>query len=175
MESIQIELRKHQHTLAVVGMGAMGFGIWSVAKAVLYLMIATPVKDIVLTGAGEDERIVLDLGMAIGTALAMALIDMGIRWKIGKRALQIAKGEAMPGAWFFGLSAVVGLVDLVELIIGLLGVMGILSVDSDGLDLISTLLMDLTSVITLIMMIVSAWMIKKLTRELTGKSTNNAD
>ena len=175
MNSRQIELRRHQHTLAVVGMGTIGFGVWSVVKAVLYLTVGTPIKDIFFSGTGGDERIMQDIGMAIGAALLMVLIDMGIRWKIGKKALQIARGEALPTAWFFVLSAGVALVDLVELIIGLLGILGVLSVESDALDMVSTLLMDLTSVITLIGMIAAAWMIRKLTQELTGKSTNNAD
>ena len=36
---MQTELRKHQHTLITYGTGTILFGLWSLAKSVVYLVI----------------------------------------------------------------------------------------------------------------------------------------
>ena len=43
MDNMQTELIKHRHTLAVVGMGAIAFGIWSLIKSILYFMLVEPI------------------------------------------------------------------------------------------------------------------------------------
>ena len=43
MDNMQTELIKHRHTLAVVGMGAIAFGIWSLIKSILYFVLVEPI------------------------------------------------------------------------------------------------------------------------------------
>ena len=60
-----------------------------------------------------------------------------------------------------------------ELVTGILGIIGVISSEEEFLDVVSTLLVDLTSVVTLIEMIVAAVMIRKITGQLkAGQDTS---
>ena len=55
---------------------------------------------------------------------------------------------------------------------GCLEIIGVMSSDVEFLDVLSTLLVDLTSVVTLIEMVIAAVMIRKITEQLeTGQNT----
>ena len=55
---------------------------------------------------------------------------------------------------------------------GILGIIGVISSEEELLDSVSTLLVDLTSVVTLIEMVVAAVMIRKITEQLeAGQNT----
>jgi hypothetical protein len=176
MDNMQTELRKHQHTLAVVGMGAIGFGIWSVVKAILYLTIINPLKDTVLADYENitdlEYEYLIALGVTIFITILIVLIDLLLRWRVGKLALDIARGNRLPTARFFVRTGFVILVDALELVMGFLGIIGVISSEEELLDSVSTLLVDLTSVVTLIDMVVAAVMIRKITEQLeTGQNT----
>ena len=176
MDNMQTELRKHQHTLAVVGMGAIGFGIWSVIKAILYLTIINPLKDTVLADYENitdlEYEYLIALGVTIVITVLIVLIDLLLRWRVGKLALDIARGNKLPTARFFIRTGFVILVDVLELVTGFLGIIGVISSDESILDALSTLLVDLTSVVTLIEMVVAAVMIRKITEQLeAGQNT----
>ena len=176
MDNMQTELRKHQHTLAVVGMGAIGFGIWSVVKAILYLTIINPLKDTVLADYENitdlEYEYLIALGVTIVITVLIVLIDLLLRWRVGKLALDIARGNSLPTARFFVRTGFVILVDALELVMGFLGIIGVISSEEELLDSVSTLLVDLTSVVTLIEMVVAAVMIRKITEQLeAGQNT----
>ena len=176
MDTMQIALRKYQHTLAVVGMGAIGFGIWSVVKAALYLTIINPLKDVVLTDYESmtdfEYEPLIALGITFGITALIVLIDLLFRWRVGKLAMDIATGNKLPTARFFIRTGFVILVDALELVTGFLGIIGVISSDESILDTVSTLLVDLTSVVTLIEMVVAAVMIRKITEQLeAGQNT----
>ena len=176
MDNMQTELRKHQHTLAVVGMGAIGFGIWSVVKAILYLTIINPLKDTVLTDYENitdlEYEYLIALGVTIFITILIVLIDLLLRWRVGKLALDIARGNRLPTARFFVRTGFVILVDALELVMGFLGIIGVISSEEELLDSVSTLLVDLTSVVTLIEMVIAAVMIRKITEQLeAGQNT----
>ena len=176
MDNMQTELRKHQHTLAVVGMGAIGFGIWSVVKAILYLTIINPLKDTVLADYENitdlEYEYLIALGVTIFITILIVLIDLLLRWRVGKLALDIARGNRLPTARFFVRTGFVILVDALELVMGFLGIIGVISSEEELLDSVSTLLVDLTSVVTLIEMVVAAVMIRKITEQLeAGQNT----
>ena len=100
------------------------------------------------------------------------LIDMLLRWKVGRKAMAVSRGEREPGVGFFVLSSILLLMDMSELVMGILSIAGIISSDEDLFDQISTLLVDFTSVVMLIEMIVAAVMIRKLTKAISeGQNT----
>ena len=176
MDTLQTALRKYQHTLAVVGMGAIGFGIWSVVKATLYMTIINPLKDVVLTDYEYMTDIEYEpwiaLGLTFGITALIVLLDLHLRWKAGKLALDIAKGNKLPTVRFFVRTGIVILIDAAELVSGFLEIIGVMSSDVEFLDVLSTLLVDLTSVVTLIEMVIAAVMIRKITEQLeTGQNT----
>ena len=176
MDNMQTELRKHQHTLAVVGMGAIGFGIWSVVKAILYLTIINPLKDTVLTDYENitdlEYEYLIALGVTIFITILIVLIDLLLRWRVGKLALDIARGNRLPTARFFVRTGFVILVDALELVMGFLGIIGVISCEEEILDSVSTLIVDMTSVVVWSEVVVAAVMIRKITEQLeAGQNT----
>lgn len=174
--SMQTELIKHRHTLAVVGMGAIAFGIWSLIKSILYFVLVEPLSDII----NENLDSIIDSNFEALAALALSilivglfvLIDMLFRWKVGSRAMAISRGDKDPGVGFFILSSILLLMDMAELIMGALSIAGIIPSDEDITNQISTLLVDFTSVVMLIEMLFAAVMIRKLTKAISeGQNT----
>ena len=89
--------------------------------------------------------------------------------QVGRKAMAVSRGEREPGVGFFILSSILLLMDMAELIMGALSIAGIIPSDEDITDQISTLLVDFTSVVMLIEMIVAAVMIRKLTKAISDR------
>ena len=171
MDTMQTELIKHRHTLAVVGMGAIAFGIWSLVKSILYFVLVEPIGDIISSNyesiSDSKTEAILVLAVTVLIVLLFVLIDMRFRWIVGRGAMAISRGEREPGSGFFILSAILTLMDLSELVMGILSITGAIPSEEDMIDRISRLLVDFTSVVMLIEMIVSAVMIRKLTKAIS--------
>ena len=174
--SMQTELIKHRHTLAVVGMGAIAFGIWSLIKSILYFMLVEPIFDTIssnyddLSNSKYEAWVLVAITFAI--VVMFVLIDMLLRWKVGRKAMAVSRGDKEPGVGFFILSSILLLMDMAELIMGALSIAGIIPSDEDITDQISTLLVDFTSVVMLIEMLFAAIMIRKLVKKISeGQNT----
>jgi len=174
--SMQTELIKHRHTLAVVGMGAIAFGIWSLLKSILYFVLVEPIFDTIssnyddLSNSKYEAWVLVAITFAI--VVMFVLIDMLLRWKVGRKAMAVSRGDKEPGVGFFILSSILLLMDMAELIMGALSIAGIIPSDEDITDQISTLLVDFTSVVMLIEMLFAAIMIRKLVRKISeGQNT----
>ena len=107
------------------------------------------------------------LVISFGIVGLFVLADMLFRWRVGRKAMVISRGDREPGVSFFILSAILMLMDLAELVMGVLSITGFMSSDGDLTDQISTLLVDFTSVVMLIEMIYAAVMIRKLTKAIS--------
>ena len=164
MDNMQTELIKHRHTLAVVGMGAIAFGIWSLIKSILYFVLVEPIFKTI--SSNYDD---LSNSKYEAWVLVAITFDMLLRWKVGRKAMAVSRGEREPGVGFFILSSILLLMDMAELIMGALSIAGIIPSDEDITDQISTLLVDFTSVVMLIEMIVAAVMIRKLTKAISDR------
>ena len=174
--SMQTELIKHRHTLAVVGMGAIAFGIWSLIKSILYFVLVEPIIKTISSNYDNLSNSKIEAWVLIAITFTLVvlfvLIDMLLRWKVGRKAMAVSRGEREPGVGFFVLSSILLLMDMSELVMGILSIAGIISSDEDLFDQISTLLVDFTSVVMLIEMIVAAVMIRKLTKAISeGQNT----
>ena len=176
MDNMQTELIKHRHTLAVVGLGAIAFGIWSLIKSILYFVLVNPIGNSIAsnydyTNDSEYETVIV-LIISFGIVGLFVMADMLFRWRVGRKAMVISRGDREPGVSFFILSAILMLMDLAELVMGVLSITGFMSSDGDLTDQISTLLVDFTSVVMLIEMIYAAVMIRKLTKAISeGQNT----
>ena len=173
---MQTELIKHRHTLAVVGLGAIAFGIWSLIKSILYFVLVEPIIKTISSNYDNLSNSKIEAWVLIAITLSLVvlfvLIDMLLRWKVGRKAMAVSRGEREPGVGFFVLSSILLLMDMSELVMGILSIAGIISSDEDLFDQISTLLVDFTSVVMLIEMIVAAVMIRKLTKAISeGQNT----
>ena len=172
MENLQKALRRHQHTLMVVGAGVMGFGIWSVVKSILTLVFLNLFKTdkllenyIPVTELENESNIVLIIKILV--IVVTLLIELILRWKVGKEARAIAADNKPVTARFYLLSAIPVLIDSLEFVSGILAVIGIVETEID-IDIFATLLVDFTSVVMLIEMIYSAVQINKIKKELAA-------
>ena len=171
MDNMQTELIKHRHTLAVVGLGAIAFGIWSLIKSILYFVLVEPIFDTIssnyddLSNSKYEAWVLVAITFAI--VVMFVLIDMLLRWKVGRKAMAVSRGDKEPGVGFFILSSILLLMDMAELIMGALSIAGIIPSDEDITDQISTLLVDFTSVVMLIEMLFAAIMIRKLVKKIS--------
>ena len=157
----------------VVGAGVMGFGIWSVVKSILTLVFLNLFKTdkllenyIPVTELENESNIVLIITILV--IVVTLLIDLILRWKVGKEARAIAADNKPVTARFYLLSAIPVLIDSLEFVSGILAVIGIVETEID-IDIFATLLVDFTSVIMLIEMIISAVQINKIKKELAAE------
>ena len=157
----------------VVGAGVMGFGIWSVVKSILTLVFLNLFKTdkllenyIPVTELENESNIVLIITILV--IVVTLLIDLILRWKVGKEARAIAADNKPVTARFYLLSAIPVLIDSLEFVSGILAVIGIVETEID-IDIFATLLVDFTSVVMLIEMIYSAVQINKIKKELAAK------
>lgn len=157
----------------VVGAGVMGFGIWSVVKSILTLVFLNLFKTdkllenyIPVTELENESNIVLIITILV--IVVTLLIDLILRWKVGKEARAIAADNKPVTARFYLLSAIPVLIDSLEFVSGILAVIGIVETEID-IDIFATLLVDFTSVVMLIEMIYSTVQINKIKKELAAK------
>ena len=115
----ETELIKHRHTLAVVGMGAIAFGIWSLIKSILYFVLVEPIFDTIssnyddLSNSKYEAWVLVAITFAI--VVMFVLIDMLLRWKVGRKAMAVSRGDKEPGVGFFILSSILLLMDIYRL------------------------------------------------------------
>lgn len=161
------ELRKHQHTIAAIGVGAVLFGIWSVIKTIIYAVLLTPLGDTVEQQLPEADielkgTALLLASIALGLAL---LVDLTMRAYVGKRAWDIGNGVRQIGATFCIAVCIVALFDCIEFVTGTLS---ILDAEEISLDQLVTLLVDITSFVTMIQMLAAVYKVSKLTKKSAG-------
>ena len=90
MDNMQTELIKHRHTLAVVGLGAIAFGIWSLIKSILYFVLVEPIIKTISSNYDNLSNSKIEAWVLIAITFTLVvlfvLIDMLLRWKVGRKA-----------------------------------------------------------------------------------------
>lgn len=159
---MQTELRKHQHTLITYGTGTILFGLWSLAKSVVYLVIDRSENSLyfVIDQIAEPDDKKFMFLVAVAAVSSVFLIDMIFRWAAGSSARKIGTGmKIKPG--FVIASLYIAAVDGFEFVSG---IQNILAGEFMQLDKILTLLVDITSFIIVVQMIYAAFMVGKLSK-----------
>ena len=165
---MQTELRKHQHTLITYGTGTILFGLWSLAKSVVYLVIDRSENSLyfIIDQLVEPDDKKSAFLIAIAAVSIVFLIDMIFRWVAGSSARKIGTGmKIKPG--FVIASLYIVAVDGFEFVSG---IQNIIAGEFMQLDKLLTLLVDITSFIIVLQMIYAAFMVGKLSKaiELEG-------
>ena len=171
----QAKLRKYEHTLAISGVGVMAFGIWSVIKAAIYYILV-PVKEVGrafydMTMLPDEAAVFSDKSygyLAISGIMLFLLIDLLLRLYIGRAAFQDGRKirrrriTYVIAAMFVTVGAIAS---------------PILEFFAFGSDTASewnqmvdtgsvSVIIELTSLLVLIELIVSAIMVRKLRKRL---------
>lgn len=160
----EIEIRKYQSILRSIGTGIIMMGAWSLAKAVSMMLIDSSEM---YTAAGEISD-VPELAMSQHAAMifvicvtaAVVLIDILIRIYVGRSAIAIGKGQKR-GAAYIVLTCLLILFSMIAL---LLIIASFRYYGKEGSDVsISAAVIELTSLIMLIEMLVASFRLKKHT------------
>lgn len=159
--SKQARLRRDRDTLMVAGGGVMAFGFWSVIKSISFLLFNTDYVREQLGDTGEvPEGLLLALTyLFVGLVL---LADLAFRLFIGRSARAEAGGRRR--GWVYLAAA------------GILCVMYAVSVPAafalggttDLLDTVISALVDLTSAVMLLELIIAAVRVKREQRAGAG-------
>ena len=154
-------LRKNQNTLVIVGKGVIAFGVWTAVKTVLSAMLMDDIEN-AIQGAETGEPVP---ALAVYAILAVILLLLlGFRALIGRAA--IAEGRGRKSGWLYLVLA--GLLALTDLAALVTSIVWIEDAFKSVMDLVVTVVVELTSIVTTAELILSAIRVKRLTR-LLGK------
>lgn len=155
----EVKLRRFENLLVLSGSGVIIFGLWSCVKAVLGMIFKT--DDIVEAFGGDVfvRFLVIFIYIVIGIFL---LIDLGLRVFIGLSARRegLGKKKSFVYVIFAILLTIASSYSTVDTIISEFQSTETL------LEMLVTVFVEITSLIVMIEMIVSAFVVKKLRKEL---------
>ena len=163
----KMQLRRDENTLMVVGSGVIIFGVWSVLKVLLLETTRLPemMEEIRLQDLGLEETGIGDLSWVVA-ALTMVfiliglLLDLSIRVFVGLSARAEGKGKKQ-GRVYLVLSALL-------LVVSGLSFCSYIYAFSRGSDQVmdsdAAILVELTSFVTLLQMILSAVRVRRARR-----------
>ena len=176
------KLRQYEHILAISGVGVVAFGLWSVVKAVLYFILF-PNEEVEEQILSEGFSSMEDAGLSDQHALIIIIIivlvlmnlDFLLRLYVGKSAVADGRGTRKKRfvyvVWAMLIAA--GLIfNMVSrwIMIG----KGEASIWSNLTDADSvSMIIDATSLLAVIELIVAAFMVRKLRRELSAGRTED--
>lgn len=151
----QIQLRKNQNTLVVVGIGVIAFGIWSVIKSVMLTALNT---EEMTSLAEQGTMVVVLFWVLLGIMLA---IELRLRLYVGLAAINEGRGRKkrkayIVWAFFMALFSALGVT---------VGLAAIRSTEALGTTVV-TVIVEITSCVLLVEMALSAIKVKRLSREL---------
>ena len=167
----KMRLRKDENTLTVVGSGVILFGVWTVVKMVLQEINRFPelMAELGVDELGFEETGLADLGLdpnllamavAFTVVIIVYLMDLGLRVFVGLSAR--AEGRGKPQGRLYLILA-----GLLLVLSGLSFVSYVITYFSHSeyvVDADAAILVELTSFITLLQMIISAVRVKRARR-----------
>ena len=167
-EPKQIEIRKSQNTLIVVGSGIILFGVWSAVKmlSMLFLLRKETVEGILsITGPVEELPEAVIFWVVVGIIIIIMAVILGIRLYMGMSAIAEGRGKRRSPLYIL-IALFIIISDIVFLITAFFTAeasqqLGALTRNQS----ISTMIIDATSMIMLIEMVISALKVRKLKRK----------
>ncbi len=167
----KMRLRRDENTLTVVGSGVILFGVWTVVKMVLQEINRFPefMAELGVDELGFEETGLADLGLdpnllamavAFTVVIIVYLMDLGLRVFVGLSAR--AEGRGRPQGRLYLILA-----GMLLVLSGLSFVSYVITYFSHSeyvVDADAAILVELTSFITLLQMIISAVRVKRARR-----------
>lgn len=171
----ETKLRKYEHALVISGVGVIAFGIWSIIKATIYFILI-PMEQLSKSNMSDDLVVLQSLGMTdrgIGYLIAVIIlfvlvVDFALRLYIGRsavydgRRLKRKRFTYVILAMFVAASLTINLINrCVELGSQQETLWGNVMASANV-----SVVVDMTSLLALIEVIVAAIMVRRLRREL---------
>lgn len=155
---MEIELRRNQNTLVVIGQGVIAFGAYMVVRAILQLLL-DPASFI--SGVAEEYLWVEYIMIAFFFVVIIGG-DMLLRVYIGRRAIRDGKGRRA-GTRYIVFAGLLALADIAVVIMDLTSME---SYTGGLLEFAVTLIADITMGVTTVELVLAALRVRKLRQQL---------
>ena len=149
----EVKMRRYQNLLTVSGLGVIVFGLWSVLKTILLLFF----KKELLANVPDDTLFRVILFIIIGLIL---LIDFLIRLYVGLSARTEGFGKKK-GYAYIVFAVILALLSLTSLVMIFFD-----STITSITELVVSVIVEATSLVVVIELLVAAFTVKKLQKEL---------
>ncbi|MBQ3418114.1 MAG: hypothetical protein IJH32_09835 [Ruminococcus sp.] len=155
----EVKMRRYQNLLTVSGLGVIAFGLWSVLKTFLLLILRNDMREQMFEKMPNE----LLVKVIVYVILAfLVLTDFGIRLFVGLSARAEGFGKKKGYAYivFAILIALSSLGSLLLLIFGS-------NPDESLLELTVSTIVEVTNLVVMIELLVAAFTVKKLKKEIS--------
>ncbi|MBE6029414.1 MAG: hypothetical protein E7226_04595 [Clostridiales bacterium] len=171
----EAKLRKYEHALVISGVGVIAFGLWSIIKATI-CFILVPMEQLSRTNASDDLAELHALGLTdrgIGYLIAVSILfvlvlDFALRLYIGRSA--VYDGRRLKKKRFtYVVLAIIVAASLASNLMQRCIALGSNKVEIWANAMASvnvSVVVDITSLLALIEMIIAAIMVRRLRKEL---------
>jgi len=159
---METELRRRRINLLTLGAGVIAFGIWSVLKTYLYIMVDPIPMEFDVPEQFQKKALIVAYVMVT----VILLFDLGLRSYIGLSARAEGLGKKEGNAYIV-VTAMMLIVNIAAWIVYLF-----LYNYDDGhealMDYVVSLVVDFTSIVILAQLLYNAILVRRLSRELEG-------
>jgi len=159
---METELRRRRINLLTLGAGVIAFGIWSVLKTYLYIMVDPIPMEFDVPEQFQKKALIVAYVMVT----VILLFDLGLRSYIGLSARAEGLGKKKGNAYIV-VTAMMLIVNIAAWIVYLF-----LYNYDDGhealMDYVVSLVVDFTSIVILAQLLYNAILVRRLSRELEG-------
>lgn len=161
---MEVQLRRNQNTLVIVGKGVIAFGVWSVVKAVLHTLLNSSTY-LDFQKYPEVSRWAM---LIIFTTILLLLLSLTLllRFRIGRSA--IAEGQGKKVKPYLGLA---GFLTAVNMISFGMQVWSLFHSPASASTTLAAMLVDLTSVVTLVELLAAAVQVRKIKQQLAERES----
>lgn len=150
------ELRRNRDMLKITGLGVIAFGLWNMIKIFMYVMIEKAAiyemirdsidSDVVYTDKEMNMLYLISYIIFVVIMMLVMVFDALIRLYVGRCAILEAKGIKKGNAYLV-IAAIMIMVSVLSMVNAVMG----FKPDPDTvIDIISTVLVEITSFITLV-------------------------
>lgn len=184
----QIKLRKYENILAISGVAVIAFGVWTIIKSAFYLLlqpfdieIFIPPEQLAEMEAEMGPNVdILTSGVIVGAIFFILFLDLLLRFYIGKSAYADGRARKRKRVIY----VIVAIIMAVAFANGIWATVSNLFIgepteQSEGVEymrgVFTSVLLDMTSLLALIELIVSAIQVRRLRKELGIEVKNSKD
>ena len=184
----QIKLRKYENILAISGVAVIAFGVWTIIKSAFYLLlqpfdieIFIPPEQLAEMEAEMGPNVdILTSGVIVGAIFFILFLDLLLRFYIGKSAYADGRARKRKRVIY----VIVAIIMAVAFANGIWATVSNLLIgepteQSEGVEymrgVLTSVLLDMTSLLALIELIVSAIQGRRLRKELGIEVKNSKD
>ena len=157
----EVKMRRYQNLLTISGLGVIAFGAWSVLKTILYFFLRKDDINEAFDKLTDDTFIRI---MSIVIIALILLIDFGLRLYVGLSARAEGFGKKK-GVFYLIVAIFIAVSSLLSLVMIFFDLRKAVQ-NSSVLELVVSIIVETTSMIVMIELLVGAFTVKKLRKDL---------